>query len=324
MADYREPFTKYLADTLGVAVSLREWPGKSRLPLFLRQAYDFHEFEFLGQPCVTMVDTGNEDLSPATIRKQMDQLRDKFPGDVIYVRLGLTSDLRRRLIEQGVQFVIPGNQLYLPRFGLDLREYFRNRPSESRTLTPAAQATLLYLLLHEDVTKRTVIGLAARLGYSKMTVSRAFTELEISQLGKVEAKGRHRYLHLADEPIVVWQAAQLQLRSPVRDRVVLEDVGHRDFGVTAGLSALSQYTMISAGSRPTYAVGASDWEEETRQSLGATGEQHGAEIELWTYDPRLLARDGLVDRLSLFLSLRESEDERVQAALSEMMESMPW
>jgi hypothetical protein len=324
MADYREPFTKYLSDTLGVAVSLWEWPGKSRLPLFLRQAYDFHEFEFLGQPCLTMVETGNEDLSPATIRKQMAQLRDKFPGEVIYVRLGLTSDLRRRLIEQGVQFVIPGNQLYLPRFGLDLREYFRTRPSESDVLTPAAQATLLYLLLHEDATNRSVNGLARPLGYSKMSISRAFTELEIPQLGKVETMGRNRFLHLADEPKVVWQAAQKHLRSPVRDRVMFEDFGNRDLGVTAGLPALSKYTMLSAGSRPTYAVSASDWEEGTGHSLGATGEQHEVEIELWTYDPRLLARDGLVDRLSLFLSLRESEDERVQAALSEMIESMPW
>jgi hypothetical protein len=103
---------------------------------------------------------------------------------------------------------------------------------------------------------------------------------------------------------------------------VLEDVGNRDLGVTAGLSALSKYTMLSAGRRPTYAVNASVWEEGTGHSLGATGEQNGVEIELWNYDPRPLERDGLVDRLSLFLSLRESEDERVQAAVGEMMESM--
>jgi hypothetical protein len=32
----------------------------------------------------------------------------------------------------------------------------------------------------------------------------------------------------------------------------------------------------------------------------------------------------VVDRLSLFLSLRDEKDERVEAALEQMMKEMPW
>ncbi|MFA7176805.1 MAG: hypothetical protein WC114_06125, partial [Smithellaceae bacterium] len=48
------------------------------------------------------------------------------------------------------------------------------------------------------------------------------------------------------------------------------------------------------------------------------------EIEVWSYEPALFAMDGVVDRLSLFLSLRDEEDERVEAALEQMMREMQW
>jgi hypothetical protein len=47
-------------------------------------------------------------------------------------------------------------------------------------------------------------------------------------------------------------------------------------------------------------------------------------IEAWTYDPRLLAADGRVDALSLYLSLRDSPDERVQQQLESLLEAVSW
>jgi hypothetical protein len=48
-------------------------------------------------------------------------------------------------------------------------------------------------------------------------------------------------------------------------------------------------------------------------------------IHEWIYAPAVISDDGKqVDDLSLYLSLRDSPDERVQGALTEMMEAMPW
>ena len=49
-----------------------------------------------------------------------------------------------------------------------------------------------------------------------------------------------------------------------------------------------------------------------------------AEVEVWRYDPALLADGPDVDPLSLFLSLRNSPDERVQAELDDMMKGLSW
>ena len=49
------------------------------------------------------------------------------------------------------------------------------------------------------------------------------------------------------------------------------------------------------------------------------------ELEIWHYIPSLLNdKNEVVDTLSLFLSLREEPDERVQVALKELMEKFQW
>jgi hypothetical protein len=48
------------------------------------------------------------------------------------------------------------------------------------------------------------------------------------------------------------------------------------------------------------------------------------EIELWKYAPAQFADKERVDRLSLYLSLRNSTDERIQSALEALMRGMGW
>ena len=49
-----------------------------------------------------------------------------------------------------------------------------------------------------------------------------------------------------------------------------------------------------------------------------------ARIETWKYAPALLSDGNAVDPLSLYLSLKDSPDERVQSELADMMENVPW
>ena len=324
MAEYRSELAKYFGDALGVSIKPTSWPGKNRLPIYLRQAYDFDQFDLLDRPCITMVDTSADDVSPATIRKHVDQLREKFAGDVIYVRQQLASYLRKRLIEQRVQFVVPGNQMYLPSFGIDLREFFRQQRPAVKQLSPAAQLTFLSLLVNRNITDRTVNGLAQLLGYSKMSISRVLSELENAELGRVEIRGRHHSLSLMEDRKQAWERAQSRLKSPVSKRLAVDAANADKLRVRAGLSALAEFSSISAGARRTYATTAKDFAEYKDKSKTKDAMVGEAEVEIWTYDPKLLMEHGIVDRFSLFLSMRDSEDERVQAALGEMMETIEW
>ncbi len=48
------------------------------------------------------------------------------------------------------------------------------------------------------------------------------------------------------------------------------------------------------------------------------------QLELWKYDPKALADHAGVDIISLSLSLKDNEDERVEQAVEEMMEGYKW
>ena len=65
--------------------------------------------------------------------------------------------------------------------------------------------------------------------------------------------------------------------------------------------------------------------KEYRAIKQSTDPTHGEnEVQVWMYNPGNLAKNFLVDKLSLYLSLRDSSDERVQKELKSLIEEMTW
>ena len=98
-------------------------------------------------------------------------------------------------------------------------------------------------------------------------------------------------------------------------------------GPAAGLSALATYSALAD---PTVPVVALD-RVTAKCLLDARGVQElptadeaDLEVELWSYKPGMLSEGPAVDRLSLYLSLRDDTDERVHSALDEMMRGVTW
>lgn len=319
---------RYLHDTLGVTVSARAWTEGRHLPHFLRERYSFAEMGLLGQPCILLVDASPAEQAAGVIRKHADQVRQKSGRPAIYVRASVTAYNRRRLIEHKVPFVVPGNQLYLPDLGIDLREHFRRQQAEASVLGPAAQVVLLHAILRLKADETITPGeTAKRLCYSAMTMTRAFGELEAAKFADVAMRGRERRLRIAVDKRTVWAQAQTWLRSPVSKRLSIR-LGRRSMhGLAAGLSALAGRSSLAPPPRPVLALSSADW-KAFRDRGGVTevpaGEPDSLDIEVWTYPPALLAGKDAVDPLSLYLSLRHDADERVKAALEEMMEALPW
>jgi len=327
MAARPAQITDYLNEILGARTTVRPWAERNRLPIFLKQAYEFYLLEILGRECLAIVDQGHDEVAPAAIRKHTEQLHAKFPGEVVYVRDRVAAYQRKRLIEQRVPFIVPGNQLYLPSFGIDLREFYRQRREALQAFSPAAQLVLLYLLLRAPSGQYTPNELAKRLGYSKMSMSRVLGEMEDRSFARTETVGRNRLLAIADDRQRVWKEALPLLREPATKRCHVSRPNKPIGGVAAGLSALSHYTMLSAAPQQTVAMTAARWRtvQASRDLKPANpSDTDTITIEVWSYDPLILARDNVVDRLSLYLSLRETPDEPIEAALNEMMEAFAW
>jgi hypothetical protein len=185
---------------------------------------------------------------------------------------------------------------------------------------------LLYLLEAEAGGPRTATELAPVLGYTKMTMARAVAQLEDAQLITVKRTGRANEFALAGTKRETWDAAQARLIDPVVRRVVIP---HGGSGAEpyAGLTALANHTMLAEPRVPVRAIAltrAGELDTEDKQldydPTRLVTDDNEAEMEVWSYDPRALSKGPTVDPLSLYISLREGTDERVRAALEQLLE----
>lgn len=321
----------YLQEVLGIqAPGAKPWARADELPYFLRDAFQFSELELLGQTVVLAIGRADAKQSLSEVRSWLDKVKALAGQPAVYVTDALASYDRRRLIEQKVPFIVPGNQLYLPDLGLDLREYFRQRaPATEAALSPSAQAMLLTALLRQPWQPNwQPSSVATALGYTPMTLSRAVKELTAAGLATAHTVGRSRWLRMELPPEQIWERAKPALRTPVRRSVWVAAHAAAAYRPRrlAGLSALAYYSMLSEPKWPVYALTAADWRAATDAGVRELpGPEPGAqEWQLWNYSPALVPDVNTVDPLSLTLSLHENADDRIQLALDELKGQLPW
>jgi hypothetical protein len=321
----------YLHEVLGIPPpDVRPWARADELPYFLGDVFQFSELELLGHPIVLAIGLAEHQQSLSEVRTWLDKVRALADQPAVYVTDALASYERRRLIEQKVPFIVPGNQLYLPDLGLDLREYFRKRsPAAEAALSPSAQAMLITALLHQPWQVEWQPSKEAEaLGYTPMTLSRAVKELTAAGLATAYTVGRSRWLRMEQPPEQVWERAKPALRTPVKRTIwVSAKDGAADRpGRLAGLSALARYSMLTEPKWPVYALTPAEWKVATDRGVRELPEpiEGAQEWQLWSYSPALLPDTATVDPLSLTLSLQDNADDRVQLALDELRGTFPW
>jgi hypothetical protein len=322
---------KYLREALGIDAAIRQWADVRKLPYFLQDAYELYELRIRDLSILLAVDQRKKALRLATIRDQLDKLKSLTDRPIVYVTDALASYERKRLIEQKVPFIVPGNQLYLPDLGIDLREYFRQKTrSPEHALSPATQAMLIKALLTKSTqTTWNPAATAAESGYTLMTLSRAVRELTTAGIATPDQKGKERWLHLNRPPAETWNVAKPLLRSPVKRSVWTSQTAklHPEQRLPlAGLSALARYSQLAEPALSVYAMDFAKWKVLTEGGLPTLPEsQAGAfQLQVWNYTPIPMRGSKTVDLLSLTLSLQNDSDERVQGALEELQEHFPW
>ncbi len=327
MNDIAHRIKQYLWATLGIQIPLRPWEKSRSLPNYLRERYHLFRTEIMGTECLLVLDVGQGEQPPAVVDKQLEQIRSRSGMEAVYASRAITSYNRQRLIERKIPFIVPGNQMYLPMLGIDLREHLKRLREKRTQFSPSTQLLVLYVLWKKTTETITPAGMAERLGYSAMTLTRAFDELETAGIGEQTALGKERQLRFIETGRQLWDEALPYLGSPARKRLFAAASAPLEGGTLAGQSALARYTMLAEPRVPVFAFSSEEWKARVDKgdvSETPLPEPDGYEIELWRYPPEQFAQEGVVDRLSLYLSLREVDDERIQAALDELMAGMKW
>ena len=323
---YRERLEGYLEAVLQRDIPLREWDGHKRLPVFLARLYRFFETRIGRTPVLFMAERQAGNHTPAEIRKHVDLVNPEFDGVVAYSAARLTANFRARLIAAGVAFAVPGNQLYVPELATDLREYFRRpRPERPDKLSPSAQLVLFFHLLgNKREQPWTPTELAELLPYSNMTVGRAFDELAAAGLAHVERHGRKKLLSFLAEGRMLVDTAKTLLIPPERRLDHVRWLQQSPELPLAGEHALALLSDLNPpATPPVFAVTAMqvrDFLADGRAEPSEAVHDSDGTLETWRYDPSVLARNHMVDPLSLFARFWDDPDERLSMAADRLLE----
>lgn len=323
----------YIAATLHRPIELARWQGTAGLPSFLSQRYDFLVALIGPQPCLFAADRDTTDATPAEVTKHIARIESAFDGVVVYATRALGADRRSRLVASGVPFVVPGNQLYIPALALDLRENFHARPKRDLDqLSPVAQAVLFYGILYSHDLRahpdsRTPSQLTSAVGYSAMSVGRAFEELAGVDLAIVKKRGRSKEIEFDADGRALIECARPLLRNPVRSRKFIQGRPVSPPMKLAGESALGNITGLSPPRAAQWAMHSDEWASLAAIhdfDLVREADQADMAIELWYYLPDVLSAYITVDPLSLYAQYWDSPNERVAKAAEDALDHVPW
>lgn len=315
----------YLKENIDEHITIKPWLEKNNFPVFLRNSYNFYEMKILGTLCI-LIEVIDETPGINKLQKHIKQIENLTDRQIVLFYKDITRYRRKSLIENRIPFVIEDGQMYLPFLGLDLKKAQEHVEKEVKTFTTSTQIAYLYFLYHkEDVVNMTEF--AEKMGFTKMTASRALNDLYNANLLTYEIGGKtgrsKEYKRIPDPDYFL--RGREYLKTPVKKIIYLKT---KPLGaLTAGFDALAGLSMINPPGRSVMAVDRNQLNKEQIEIVknkDLIKDAQLVELQLWDYDPKLFSDKHHVDLLSLYASLKEETDERVEQALDEALQGEPW
>lgn len=309
-----EKLKEYLDQVSRSMITIEAETDEPILPLYLK-SYDPVFAKILGERYIIIRMSHQGDLWNNT-KIHIEEFKKRFTMPIVLFYPFLSRELRRILIDEKIAFIALNKQIFMPGAWIDINESDAKKALSYEVFPPSTQLAFLYLFYQPEVWH---VGraIAAALGYSEMTISRALNEFRM--LGIVESKGedtwrqtkridKRRYLEIGLR----------YLRSPIRALryVSSHQLDLQDRLPLSGIQALSEYSDIaSSGDMVSYAISR---KQVSRYALAKSvrSEVIGddvIELQVWQYDPKVLASNGCVDPLSLWMTFRGGwDDQRIK------------
>jgi len=303
---------------LGVDYRIEMDPETVRgLPLFASEACAFHG-AVLGGARRRLAVMRKRYANPDDVVSIWRGISRHVETPTVMVLRGEVSEYCRVLEEAGVVFIMPGCRLHIPgSMMLVTRTISRDYLPKKDVMGVSAQQLVLFYLLKGGGGRLLLRDANAGTGIALSHISNAARELERLSLAEVDRAWKAVSLVFRGEKAEVWRSALPFMSSPVMRSIRCHDVPP---GLPcAGLSALSEMSMLEPYGDACYAV----WRSDSRLKGLEDSRFSGSFVEVWRYDPAKFSGDpARVDPLSLYLSLKDNPDPRVQGELKTMMEKV--
>lgn len=310
----------YIKSMLGCSVQKCSYNLPINMPQYLLNDYSYQKYTIENIECLFVTPV---EFSLPAYKKQYPKMKHITNLPIVLQLKSITQYQRKTLIEEHIPFVAEGSQIYLPFLAIYLTEKYQEI-TEIEKFTPITQLVFLYLLYHKE--KITATDLANRINCTTMSVSRAYKVLLDTALFHAESCGVKKYLVPGSKGGELLKSAEKYFINPVEKTVyVQKDTVLPEF-VASGIWALSKKTMLNASdleqcyavSRKTH-IAISEIAPKASYMMGKS-----LKVERWLYDPAILAKNGIVDDISLILSLKDNNDERVQIELDRIRSKYKW
>lgn len=326
-----EQIEKYITKTIGLDADIK-LAGTNilkQLPMFLNNIGKYYILK-LHSVSFLLIHIKKEEEIPtaAQFEKWTSQINNITGMQSAIVVNHLPSLLKMRYIERGLCFIVPYKQLHLPKIWLSISEDDKNyiRKQNSNKLIPAAQWLLLYYLQHKiDLEYLTFAEIADKLKVKPMYITRAIDDLHQNELCQIMGS-RPKFVYLNKNKKQLWDQVLPLLKNPIVKEIYIDNKP-KQIKQIAGETALSQITSINPPNIPCYAIKIQEYHSLVKKNefINENAFEGKYKLQVWIYDPETLTTDNAaVDKLSLFLSLYENKDERIQGSLEDLMEDIKW
>ena len=272
-----------------------------------------------GKPHVLAFAKAGQHYTPVAVAKQLATGQMALDMPFVYVPRELGRHDVSRLIAANVPFVLPRRSLFLPNLGLSVARA-PEKPVLRETFSPPAQLLVIGYILKKWDGVMTIADGVRRSGYSSASIVHAFQE--IAHFGAGErlrgSDGRTMQIQLkaARE---IWTTCRHRFFNPCK-RTVGVSV-RPDGSVLAGADALAQMSALNEDEPSCFAMPAKSFRALGIEELSPASAP--CRLQLWHYRPTALGGDA-IDPVSLFLSLQNETDDRVQIELDKIQEAFKW
>lgn len=282
--------------------------------------FDFYETSYKGSEFIILSPKKKDRYSPlqyANISKRLTHIIGK---PIVFLFDNLVYYERNRMLKRGVYFIVSRKYAFLPFLIINSHTTESSRRS---SLTPVAQYILLYHLQETSLDGKTYQEIERITPYKYITITRAIKllkQLSLCELHRVV--NNSITVHFIADNRVLWERALPYLINPVKEVWFCDKIRIDNELFVSSYNALAYYTSLNPDYTNMVAIEKENFKDIKNKNLldGLNKIDGDTKIEVWEYTP--ISQKKVVDQLSLYITLKNDKDARVEKELEIMINKL--
>lgn len=286
--------------------------------------FSYYKINFNNQDLCLIHPKGENTLTPGKYKRYAETIEQIIQMPVVVAMDSHQYIDRIRMIEQGIYFIAADKYAFLPSLLINTRTNSKKQ-KKGKNFSPAAQFILLYCLQNDQLKIFTIKELEPLLPYNYLAISRAISELEqLNFLKSSKKENGTKRISLSYPLKEQWEKAKEMLRNPIKKTIFVDKIPEGYFAIS-GVNALAYYSHLNPEVQETFATTEQEVKALIKKGWQINETEGKFRIEIWIYPPCMYERNKpYVDKLSLYLSMQEEKDPRVEKELELLINGMKW